>query len=606
MKSIIFQKLNYLTFFLIFFFRIIGYRIFFIKISPILRNKNLIKFLKKYDIFWFNYQDFELDDVKVNQMNLYLKIAGDISNKFTEKFYSKKMEKVFISKDYLKTIIEFNIKNYVMESVEVVEIYNYLKKRENIKLLWANNDKIIKFVLENYKINNLNKINFNFFSLNFFFLPLFIYKFIKININQFIKSYYKKKIIKKKFNYLRKIQSVFFPHEMFTRGLYKKDFFYFKDENHVLFPKNILHVEWKNIHLNSDSIKYYNDNQIKYIFWEKIYSLNLIKSAIKFIVINLNLFFNLIIWDFFFFKIILFSFLKIQKTNLFFNDYKDIKYLFSGHSDLFPPEILVEAKKRNIISISLEDRIVLSKWSNRVIFDYYFVSGGTSKNYIINKNYRNIKNQVLDGCLIKSNNIQKISNNKTSEINCLITDFHSDDDWYENGNNSINNKRLNYKFYDLVLSLSNEFKDVNFLIKSKNYNWLNQEYFVEIVQKFKQKANVEILVNQNKWTPESSSSFCDFAFGLHSSLLDEIFCAGKPIIIYDRGSYPSKIFDYGREVTFESYSDITNQFSKLLLNFNDYNSNLDKLRSKHFFKINERNYFNNLDKIINRKFINES
>jgi hypothetical protein len=200
MKSIIFQKLNYLTFFLIFFFRIIGYRIFFIKISPILRNKNLIKFLKKYDIFWFNYQDFELDDVKVNQMNLYLKIAGDISNKFTEKFYSKKMEKVFISKDYLKTIIEFNIKNYVMESVEVVEIYNYLKKRENIKLLWANNDKIIKFVLENYKINNLNKINFNFFSLNFFFLPLFIYKFIKININQFIKSYYKKKIIKKKFN----------------------------------------------------------------------------------------------------------------------------------------------------------------------------------------------------------------------------------------------------------------------------------------------------------------------------------------------------------------------------------------------------------------------
>ena len=130
MKSIIFQKLNYLTFFLIFFFRIIGYRIFFIKISPILRNKNLIKFLKKYDIFWFNYQDFELDDVKVNQMNLYLKIAGDISNKFTEKFYSKKMEKVFISKDYLKTIIEFNIKNYVMESVEVVEIYNYLKKEK--------------------------------------------------------------------------------------------------------------------------------------------------------------------------------------------------------------------------------------------------------------------------------------------------------------------------------------------------------------------------------------------------------------------------------------------------------------------------------------------
>ena len=51
MKSIIFQKLNYLTFFLIFFFRIIGYRIFFIKISPILRNKNLIKFLKKYRIF---------------------------------------------------------------------------------------------------------------------------------------------------------------------------------------------------------------------------------------------------------------------------------------------------------------------------------------------------------------------------------------------------------------------------------------------------------------------------------------------------------------------------------------------------------------------------
>lgn len=607
MKSIIFQNLNILTLVLIFFFRISGYKVFFIKISSLLRNKNLIKFLKKYDIFWFNYQEFELDNVKVNQMDLYLEIAGDISNIFTEKFYSQKIEKFFLNKDYLKTVIEFNIKNHVMQSIEIVQIYNYLKKKDNVKLLWANNDKINNFILKKFEINNTNKVNYNFSLLNIFLLPTFFYKFLKTIINFFVAKNYKRKAAKKILDNLEKIQSVYFPHELLTRGLYKKDFFYFKDEKHTLFPKNILHIEWKNTNLNADSIKYYHDNQINYFFWSKAYSIDLIKALLKFNFTNLDLFFKLIVWDFNFFKIIFSSFLKIKKAEIFFNDYKDIKYLFSGHSDLFPPEILLEAKKRTIISISLEDRIVLSKWSNRTIFDFYFASGSISKNNLINKKYKNINSQVLDGYLIKSKNIHKNPiYHKSSKLNCLVVDYHTDENWYVNGNNTVNNKRLNCKFYDLILILSEKFKNINFLIKSKKYHWINQEYFNGVVQKFKQKKNIEILVDQKKWTPEFSSSFCDFAFGLHSSLLDEIFYAGKPIIIYDRDSYPSKIFDYGKEVTFESYSDITSQFSKLLSNFNTYNENLNSLRNKLFFKADNENYFNNLNNIINKKFINKS
>ena len=67
---------------------------------------------------------------------------------------------------------------------------------------------------------------------------------------------------------------------------------------------------------------------------------------------------------------------KIEKI---FNEYKSLKFLLSGHYDLFSPELLVVCRKRKIISLAYDDRPILSSYSSRVMFDYFFVSGNFTK-----------------------------------------------------------------------------------------------------------------------------------------------------------------------------------------------------------------------------------
>ena len=136
------------------------------------------------------------------------------------------------------------------------------------------------------------------------------------------------------------------------------------------------------------------------------------------------------------------------------------------------------------------------------------------------------------------------------------------------------------------------------MIKSKSYEWLNQKFYQQIVQKLLDKKNVLILKDQKKWTPEFSLNNCDFLFGLHSSLLDEGLAGDKPVIIFDRGNYPSKVFDFGKELLSENLQETIQKFEKLTNNFNDYNKSLDKCRSLLFYNIDQEKYKKEIEKII--------
>ena len=111
-------------------------------------------------------------------------------------------------------------------------------------------------------------------------------------------------------------------------------------------------------------------------------------------------------WDYHIFKIICFSIFKLERTDLFLENFSKVKFILSGHSDLFPPEILISARKRNIVTISIEDRIVLSGWSSRLMFNFYLAAGETSKKNLINKQYDN-ECAIVNGLLFKAINIKK-------------------------------------------------------------------------------------------------------------------------------------------------------------------------------------------------------
>lgn len=592
MKTIIFEELNFLNFFLIIFYRLKGFKVYFINISKNLQNLKLLNFLKKKYIFWFNFEEYNLDDVETFQMYYYLEISSKISNIFSSKLGNTFIKNNFLNKDNFKICIEYNLKQKIFTGIKIYKIFNFLKNR-NKCLLWANNNIVNNFIFEKFNIKNQNK-----FSLTFLEVFIYITKILARLLNLF--NFLEKKIVQKKNNY-KKIftKIVYFPHGIFTNGLYKKDFFYSQREYSPLTPSNILHIEWNNSYLDRDSKKFYKKNNINYLLWQNIFLTESIKSFFKIFLNNIKIFFNVFLWDYEMFKTLCFSIIKVNKALFFFNNFSQIKYLFSGHSDLFPPELLVAAKKKNIVTVSIEDRIVLSAWSSRLLFDHYFVAGKKSLKYLKKKQYPLTRINLIKSFIFKS---QKIKKNKTknSFLNCLVLDYHSDEDWYINGTNTVNNTRRNKEFYNLILELSYKFNDINFLIKSKNFKWLKNKYFLNIINQMRIKKNIKILQDQKKWTPEYSASYCDFALGLHTSLLDEIFAANKPIIIYDRDKYPSMIYNIEKNLIARNKGEIIEKIIKLKNNFSYYNKKLDKQRALHFYKFNSKKLKSKLMKIVNQ------
>ncbi len=596
MTTLIFDKLNFLNLSIMILFKLFGYNIFFVKISSYLKNRKFVSFLKKININWFNYQDYNLNKVITSQTFNYLPVASNFSKRFEELFITQNLQKEFYNKDYLKICLEFNLKNKIFESIELVEICNYLKKNPEKNIyIWADNDLVNQYVFKEFKVKNKNKFDLSYLSILFYV----IINFFKILVKKifFLKGRKKSGLLKKNIN--KNFKTIFFPHDILTSGLYKKNFFYSENSDHKTFPCNMLHVEWNNNYLSDENKKFYAGNNISYISWQNIINIEILITFLSFLMKNLKLFLRILLWDFKIFQILCVSIFKIKKSEYFFNKNSNLRYLFSGHGDLFPPEILVVSKKKNIFSISLEDRIVTSKWSSRILFDYYFTSGPKSTNYLIEKQYTNSDVKFINGFLIKSKNIKrKKMTNLISSLNCLVIDFNTKADWYKNGMNACNNMRLNNSFYELIIDLALTFKNINFLIKSKNYEWLNQPYFITTINKMKKIDNIKILEDTKKWTPEKSAVFSDFAFGLHSSIIDEVFAGGKPILIYDRDYYPSKIFDFGDELLSRNKDDIIKKFNRILNNFNEYNENLDKYRSNIFYDKNQKKFQEKLMKIL--------
>ena len=63
MKAIFFHEINFFTIFIMFIFRLVGFKIYFLKISNKLRNKFFINYIKNLGLEWYNYQTHEYSNV---------------------------------------------------------------------------------------------------------------------------------------------------------------------------------------------------------------------------------------------------------------------------------------------------------------------------------------------------------------------------------------------------------------------------------------------------------------------------------------------------------------------------------------------------------------
>ena len=67
MKTLIVNNFSIFTFPLIVFFRILNFKILFISIEKYFRSRTLLNYLSLINIKWFNYQEYKLNHVDIEQ-----------------------------------------------------------------------------------------------------------------------------------------------------------------------------------------------------------------------------------------------------------------------------------------------------------------------------------------------------------------------------------------------------------------------------------------------------------------------------------------------------------------------------------------------------------
>ena len=138
MKTIFFSEINFLNIFLIFFFKLIGYKVYFLKITKNMRNKKIIKALKNYGILWYDYQ---INAPKTSWAEIQFK-TSELSDKYakeiTDLVWCKKLQSIFLEKENLQICFRDVFRwKYFLDLCELFELAKQLTNENQKIYLWA-------------------------------------------------------------------------------------------------------------------------------------------------------------------------------------------------------------------------------------------------------------------------------------------------------------------------------------------------------------------------------------------------------------------------------------------------------------------------------------
>ena len=152
----------------------------------------------------------------------------------------------------------------------------------------------------------------------------------------------------------------------------------------------------------------------------------------------------------------------------------------------------------------------------------------------------------------------------------LILDHSSVLHEYTSGRLPANNWRNNKEFYEDIYKLCIQYKKNLFLIKSKDNIFKKVKYLSQIITKLNKLNNV-IFLNNDKINPFQSVNLANIIIGQHSSLIEEAFCVGKPIIIYDKHELHKELFNFGNNLLSTNFNNLSKKFENYSSNSSRYN-----------------------------------
>ena len=319
--------------------------------------------------------------------------------------------------------------------------------------------------------------------------------------------------------------------------LFNKSLYYSDDKNSPLNKYNILHLDYSNFsspekNINWVCLKKTKVNRVKIFFATLLACIKtfyLIRSWSTFLV-----------WGY-----------CIQQYNAYIKycevtkKFKNLKIAIIDYDCLCPKTLILAFKKSNIKTVATQERFVTTFYTSyaNVLIDTYYTSSEYTANFVKNSKYYIIKNIIPVGqyrsdyiSLYKNGagpeEISKARNNGKKIL--IILGHISLDYWFESYIHPFLNWTAQLNFLEDCIRLSQNLENTYIILRYKNLDWTQNQYFEKVLDKIKKSENITISSNYK----ESSYSYklcakADLIIAKHTSLADECLVNEIPVLFYE-------------------------------------------------------------------------
>jgi hypothetical protein len=183
--------------------------------------------------------------------------------------------------------------------------------------------------------------------------------------------------------------------------------------------------------------------------------------------------------------------------------------------------------------VAAQERMLTAYFKGfNIILDRYLVAGSAVAKQIADNPLCSVAQIDCIG-LWRSDFLSACHRRKPSRPSVLVLDYHSSQCWWEDVY-PLTSRAANKAFYLDIIRLALDRPDVDFLVRGKNIDWLNDPFFSDVAATIDLIKNLDVdrtYSQLNRSYNLAAESDCIVA--KHTSLGDECLAVGKPVVFHD-------------------------------------------------------------------------
>jgi hypothetical protein len=323
---------------------------------------------------------------------------------------------------------------------------------------------------------------------------------------------------------------VYFPHQgMIYGNLFRKDYLYEACSNSPLHPCHVLHVE---LEAPSDAIvDHYKRAEVPW----RVISLtgNHLRSAVLFFVHCSKLReFRELHWP---------SLLLLLTAGFYVfcryrayvqaADFRPGSVAVIGYDYLFPRPLALALQACGLQLVAAQERMLTAYFRGfNIIVDRYLVGGPAVAKQIAENPFCAVSQIDCIG-LWRSDLLNKRRIRDRTFV--LVLDYHSSRNWWDDIY-PLTSRTANKAFYLDIIRLALDRPNIDFLVRGKNIEWLDDPFFADVAVMIDLVPNLDV----DRTYSELNRSYnlaaeADCIVAKHTSLGDECLAVGKPVVFHD-------------------------------------------------------------------------